>query len=197
MASSAPDTIDNDLDNMALRFALGNDVSCVPALITHLQSYIDRFRLFDENSSIRVAIALEEAISNAIHHGNLELSSELREQNTDRYLRLVAERRQRKPYSERRVRLEARLSPAEAVFTITDEGPGFDPSALADPTTPANRLRSSGRGVFLIRTFMDTVHYNQRGNEVTMRKRRTPAPDVKPELERHRRTQGQAAAVAS
>jgi anti-sigma regulatory factor (Ser/Thr protein kinase) len=178
MASSAVEAIDIDeghADAMALRFALGNDVAHVPALIAHLQSYIDRFQLFDENSSIRVAIALEEAISNAIHHGNLELSSELREQSTDRYLRLVAERRQRKPYSDRRVHVEAWLSPAEAVFTIKDEGPGFDPSALADPTAPANRIKASGRGVLLIRTFMDAVHYNQRGNEVTMRKRRTLA----------------------
>ena len=180
MVSSAPDAIDIDedhVDAMALRFALENDVEHVPALISRLQGYIDRFRLFDENSSIRVAIALEEAISNAIHHGNLELSSELREESTDRYLRLVAERRQRKPYSDRRVHVEARLSTSEAVFTIKDEGPGFDPSALADPTTPANRTKASGRGVLLIRTFMDAVHYNQRGNEVTMRKRRTLAPE--------------------
>jgi len=58
------------------------------------------------------------------------------------------------------------------VITIGDEGPGFDPSKLPDPTDPANLEMASGRGILLMRTFMTDVHYNNNGNVVTLVKRR-------------------------
>jgi len=54
---------------------------------------------------------------------------------------------------------------------VRDEGSGFDPAALPDPTAPANLERVSGRGVLLLRTFMDEVIYNELGNAVTLVKR--------------------------
>jgi len=57
-------------------------------------------------------------------------------------------------------------------FIVRDEGPGFDPSALPDPTDPENLLKPCGRGVMLIRTFMDQVNFSAKGNEITMVKRR-------------------------
>ena len=54
---------------------------------------------------------------------------------------------------------------------IRDEGPGFDPDGLPDPTDPENLTKASGRGVLLIRTFMDEVRFNDTGNEITMIKR--------------------------
>ena len=161
------------LNALELRFDLENDVTLVPPLIAHLQEHITRFGLFDQNACLRVGIALEEAISNAIHHGNLELSSDLREDGGDTYEHLAEERRHRPPYGERRVHINARLSRSEAEFKILDEGPGFDPSVLPDPTEPANIAKISGRGLLLMRTFMDEVRYNRFGNELTMRKRRT------------------------
>src|ERR1041385_8005293 len=75
----------------------------------------------------------------------------------------------------RPVPLSARLPRDHAEFTVRDEGPGFDVSTLPDPRDPANLEKASGRGVMLIRTFMDEVRYNDKGNQVTMTKRR-PAP---------------------
>jgi anti-sigma regulatory factor (Ser/Thr protein kinase) len=63
-----------------------------------------------------------------------------------------------------------RLSRQEAEFVIRDEGPGFAPDKLPDPTDTSNLERSSGRGVLLMRAFMDEVSFNAQGNEVTMRK---------------------------
>ena len=67
----------------------------------------------------------------------------------------------------------ASLSRSQAVFVIRDDGPGFDPSTLPDPTDPEYLERPHGRGLMLMRTFMDEVTYNAAGNEVRMVKRAT------------------------
>ena len=60
------------------------------------------------------------------------------------------------------------MNQQEAVFVIRDEGEGFDPELLPDPTDPANLERVCGRGLLLIQTFMDHVEHNERGNQITM-----------------------------
>ena len=63
------------------------------------------------------------------------------------------------------------------IIRIADEGPGLDPETLPDPLAPENILRGSGRGIFLIESFMDEVHFRQLhpGTELTLIKHRTPA----------------------
>jgi CheY-like chemotaxis protein/anti-sigma regulatory factor (Ser/Thr protein kinase) len=158
-----------DLD---CRMVLDNDVSLVPALVQHFQEYLLRMGVCEENSKIRAGVALEEALLNAIYHGNLELSSDLRQDGGDAFTRLGQQRRRAAPYALRRVHLHARLTAAEATFVLRDEGPGFDVSSLPDPTDPMNMLRVGGRGLLLIRTFMDEVRHNDRGNEITLVRRR-------------------------
>ena len=70
--------------------------------------------------------------------------------------------------------MTARESHSEATYIVRDEGPGFDPSILPDPTDPENLGKVSGRGLLLIRTFMDEVYHNERGNEIAMIKRHQP-----------------------
>ena len=113
-----------------------------------------------------------EALTNAVFHGNLEVGPELRARGRDAARRLGEERRRQPPYRDRRVRVTAQETPEEARYVIRDEGPGFDPFALPDPTDPAGLAAPSGRGLVLIRSFMDVVFHNQRGNEVTLIKRR-------------------------
>jgi anti-sigma regulatory factor (Ser/Thr protein kinase) len=67
-----------------------------------------------------------------------------------------------------------RFTRSEATLTVRDEGNGFDSSTLSDPTVADNVGKTDGRGLFLIRTFMDEVRFNDQGNEITMVKRRTP-----------------------
>ncbi|HEV3078427.1 MAG TPA: response regulator [Gemmataceae bacterium] len=152
-------------------FVLENDASLIPSLIGHLENNLTRMKLCDENGLIRVAVAMREALINAIHHGNLEISSSLREKDDKEYSALVEERRQLEPYQDRRVHVYAKESHHEAYYVIRDEGRGFDPTSLPDPTDPANLENVSGRGLLLIRTFMDEVHHNKTGNEITMIKR--------------------------
>lgn len=153
------------------QFLLHNDLSLIPPLIGHLQDNLARMKLCDEVGRLRVTVALQEALVNAIHHGNLEVASSLREQDEKKYQTQIKERCQQKPYRDRRIHVTARETPVEAIYSIRDEGPGFDPSSLPDPTDPANVEKVSGRGLFLIRTFMDKVYHNETGNQITMVKR--------------------------
>jgi CheY-like chemotaxis protein len=155
------------------RFALENDGSLIPPLVGLVQDEVARRGLCDESESLRVGVALGEALSNALFHGNLEISSQLREDDFRAYRSLVAERMGQSPFRERRVHVTAQLSPREVTLIVRDEGQGFDPATLPDPTDPANLERITGRGVLLMRTFMDEVSFNKRGTEVTLVKRPT------------------------
>jgi anti-sigma regulatory factor (Ser/Thr protein kinase) len=149
-------------------FVLNNDSTMIPPLINYVHRAIRAVGLVDEANGIRVCVALEEALNNALFHGNLEISSELRTTDAETYRKLVAERSKSSPFQERAISIVAEITRADAKFIVRDEGPGFDPHGLPDPTDPANLEKASGRGLLLMRTFMDSVTFNDVGNEVTM-----------------------------
>ena len=144
---------------------------------------------FSETDRLRIGVALEEALTNAVYHGNLEMDSQMRDSDESRYYSLARERSLLRPYRERRVRLELTVArtgdPRHAGaddpdriprspsgpnlrFYIEDEGAGFDPDSLPDPTDPENLLKAHGRGLLLVRTFMDEAKHNGKGNALTL-----------------------------
>jgi len=156
------------LDHFETRFTLDNDTTLIPALVGHIEQDISRLQLCDPSGLVVLGVALHESLTNAILHGNLELNSEMRELDEQGYYRLGMERRNQMPYSCRKVTLSAKFSAQELTFTVRDEGNGFDPNLLPDPTDPSNLGKVSGRGLLLIQTFMDRVFHNEEGNEITM-----------------------------
>ena len=160
------------LDHQAFTFTLGNDPAEVPAVVARLADAAVEVGLCDRPTARRVGVSVEEALLNAIIHGNLEVSSDLRQTDDGTYERRIEERRVQAPYAERRVRLWARLSRSEAVFVVQDEGPGFDVNQVPDPTDPENLFRVGGRGLLLMRSFMTAVQFDDRGSRVTLVKRR-------------------------
>jgi CheY-like chemotaxis protein/anti-sigma regulatory factor (Ser/Thr protein kinase) len=154
------------------QFVLENDPSLVPPLVALLREDLMEVGLCDVTGATRAGIAIEEALLNALYHGNLEVSSDLRENGDEEFHKLADERRRQPPYRDRRIRVAARMSQTRAAFVIADEGPGFDVSKLPDPTDPAHIDRPSGRGVLLMRAFMTEVRYNATGNRVTLVKTR-------------------------
>jgi len=105
----------------------------------------------DEDESFRVVMAVREAAVNAVLHGNgydpaKQVTASF--ENTGKSL----------------------------VITIADQGEGLDPETLPDPLAPENLLRGTGRGIFLIRSFLDEVHFRQLnpGTELTLIKHLSP-----------------------
>ncbi|MDB5338992.1 MAG: Sigma-54 dependent transcriptional regulator [Planctomycetaceae bacterium] len=164
-------------DRTTAEFILDNNSSTVTALVSYVRETLQLLKFSDQSTIIRTCVAITEALDNALYHGNLELSSDLRKESGEAWEAAVAERRQLSPYKDRSIFVRAELSRKEVSVTIRDEGPGFDPSKLPDPTDPNNLECISGRGVFLVRTFMDEVRYNDKGNEITLVKRCGSSPD--------------------
>lgn len=170
-ANAHEDRLTDCLSRNTFEFRLENDPALIPPLINFLQSNLVKLRIGTETSRIRVGVALREAVVNAMDHGNLELSSDLRQEDDEsQYFAAREERRVRPPYSERALHIKASVDRDEAVYVIRDEGLGYDPGSLPDPFDPTNLERIGGRGLLLIRTFMDDVSFNDKGTEVTMRK---------------------------
>lgn len=153
-----------------IEFSIENDPELIAVLVQYLQEETERSGVCDEADRIRVGVALQEALTNACFHGNLEVSSSLREIDHKQFYALARSRMGISPYQERRIHVVAEFSPSTARFEIGDEGPGFDPCTIPDPTIPENLEKPCGRGLLLMQMFMDEVKYSQRGNHVVLKK---------------------------
>jgi CheY-like chemotaxis protein len=153
-------------------FEITNDPELFPAIISLVQEELLSFSIGDQTTRLRVAVALQESLANALFHGNLECSSDLRQVDEQDFYRLADKRRAVEPYRSRRIFLESTVTRSEIRIQIRDEGPGFDVAALDRPFDPEDLMRVGGRGMILIRTFLDEVIHNERGNQITLIKRR-------------------------
>jgi serine/threonine-protein kinase RsbW len=122
---------------------LPNDLRAIERSVDYLMDKGREVGFDCDRLRLNFRVGLTEALANAMLYGNC-----------------------RDP--RKRVRVEAHLSPFEITVRVTDEGRGFDPDTVLDPTLPANRARPGGRGIFLIQQLMDRVEYNERGNSITM-----------------------------
>jgi DNA-binding response OmpR family regulator len=152
-----------------LRFRLENDPNLIAPLVGHVQQYLRQCGRCDETEVIRIGIALQEALTNAIFCGNLELDMDSRRKTPADFVRQAEVRRGAIPYSHRRVHVSISETPFEGRYVVRDEGRGFDVSTvMPQPEDHSNLDRPRGRGLFLIRNFMDEVEHNQSGSEITM-----------------------------
>jgi serine/threonine-protein kinase RsbW len=127
-----------------------------------VSDHIGRIAGLDEDSLHWVSVAVRECVVNAIKHGN----------QYDESKRVVVEFSPVPPHD-----------PDELVIRVEDEGEGFNPEEVADPLAPENILKSSGRGIFLIRSFMDDVQLQRgrkRGMEIRMVKKVPKAANNRP-----------------
>jgi serine/threonine-protein kinase RsbW len=115
--------------------------------IGHAVEYVmKRCRTCDEEArrlNLNFRVGLTEALSNAMLYGNSHDPS-------------------------KRVLVEIALQAGRLEARVTDQGPGFDPSTVPDPTSPENLTKPCGRGLFLMRQLLDEVSFNDQGNQVTL-----------------------------
>lgn len=122
---------------------LPNDLGAIERSVDYLLERCREAGFEESRLRLNFRVGVAEALANAMMYGNA-----------------------RDPG--KHVILEAWCAPDRVRVRITDEGAGFDPDSLPDPTLPQNVPRSRGRGVFLIRELMDEVEFNEQGNSVEM-----------------------------
>ena len=154
-------------------FRLGCDPGLIAALLELVQEELDGLGFGDPAGRLQIGVALQEALTNALYHGNLEVASELRQQDERLFDELVERRMGLEPYRSRRIRVQVQLDRDAARFVVADDGPGFDTTLFDRPVEPEDLTRIGGRGLLLIRTFMDQVSFNAAGNLITMVKSRS------------------------
>ena len=128
-----------------IELELPSNLTLMNGVLEYLVDRVARLGLIKVEQS-NLFVALDEAFVNAVKHGNRN--------DTTKLLRVTAE-----------------LSAHEAIFTVEDEGKGFDVREIPDPRDSVNLFKSSGRGVLLIYNIMDEVEYSERGTRLRMVKR--------------------------
>ena len=126
-----------------LVFELPNDLRCIEETVDFVVSRCSTCEDVARKLQLNFRVSLVEALSNAMIYGNARDPS-------------------------KRVRVEVFLQASSLTARVTDEGVGFDPHGIPDPTIPRNIREDRGRGLFLMRELMDEVRYNDCGNSVTL-----------------------------
>ncbi len=153
-------------------FTIESDPTSIGPLVDLVQHNLSSVGTGDTIEQTRIGIALEEALTNALYHGNLELDTEqahqARRDNGDSSVReWLDQRRHCQKVQERQIILEVKISPEVAEFSIHDGGKGFDRHDER-PTARGCFEFGVNRGMMLMYTLMDNVRYNAAGNAVTL-----------------------------
>jgi serine/threonine-protein kinase RsbW len=133
------------------RYSVHNCPTEIERLQSDLVELANRF-IYPKASVFALRLALQEAVSNAFRHGHRALANDVP------------------------VVVEFAVDSNRFRIRVEDAGPGFDPASVPDPTLEANLNVASGRGLFIIKAYMESVTYSDRGNQVEMIYRRPPNP---------------------
>ncbi len=122
-----------------------SDHEAVEEITDRVCAFLAPLRL-GRKPAYRLKVAVHEALSNAVEHGN-------------------------RGDPTKRVRVTCQIGPTELSIAVEDEGNGFDPDTLPDPTKQENLMRESGRGIFLIKRYCDQCRFEKGGRRVVIVKR--------------------------
>lgn len=128
---------------------LPSDLGLVEAAVSYLVSRCRAFDFEGPRLDLNLRVGVTEALANAVIYGN-------------------------RCDPDKTVRIDVALDGKQVEILVTDEGSGFDPDRIPDPTAPENLEKTGGRGIFLIRNLMDETEFNDQGNAVRMVLSRRP-----------------------
>ena len=129
--------------NNLTRLELPSNSASVPAVERYFEELFEARSLSEELHG-NVAVSISEAVNNAIHHGNQGDIAKTVVVNVD-------------------------LSEEDLKIEVIDQGPGFEPDSLPDPTAPENLEKETGRGIFIIKNLSDELEFEDEGRKMCMR----------------------------
>jgi CheY-like chemotaxis protein/anti-sigma regulatory factor (Ser/Thr protein kinase) len=156
------------LSSAAVAFNLRNDIRLFPIVVDLIQKSLSSTGYCDATEAIRLSLAIEEALLNALVHGNLELTAETSREGIRPEAEFFKKRLVTAPYCERSLSIKLDLSEKQLEFFVRDEGPGFDTSTIPRVDELHSLRDGVGRGFLLMQLFMDVVEFNSRGNELRL-----------------------------
>lgn len=153
------------------KIKIKNNLRLVPRVANLIMSmcYAAGFRNYDAFS--KISLSLHEMIQNAIEHGNcgvgFEMKSKILTDSMDMYA-AIDERASYPENIDKRVTISYEINNDQAIFTVKDEGNGFDPKSIPSPQSQENIFAVHGRGILMTRNFVDEMQYNDKGNVVKL-----------------------------
>jgi serine/threonine-protein kinase RsbW len=132
--------------SVRMDFVIPSDLTYVIGINYHISNLLKEFGFPPQDTRVNIPLACDEAITNAIVHGN-------------------------NSHPDKKVSIQIYVSPNRFRMRVRDEGDGFDLAKVADPTRGDALLRSSGRGVYLMRNIMDAVEFRESGRVIELEKR--------------------------
>ena len=165
-----PDQLPGEMIYQKYKIEFETSYKQIPKIVDRL--LLESTCNFDTNERINIELGLVELITNAIEHGNLDITyDEKQEALNDNMLdELFAERLAIPDYKNKKIIVEFLADKNGIEWTITDQGNGFEWNTLPDPTDSENILELNGRGVFISKFLFDKVEYIGNGNIVKVRK---------------------------
>jgi len=148
-----------------------NDADLINTVSFNFTKDLTPAGLFDATTSENISLSLQEAITNAMFHGNFEIDSSLRNSGGMKEFNNEIDRKKLlSPYKDRTVKITYELTPDYVVYEVADQGPGFNYELAPDPNNPENFFKDTGRGLLIILLHMDEVTWHERGNVIRMKK---------------------------
>ncbi|TWT79160.1 Response regulator PleD [Planctomycetes bacterium CA13] len=161
-----------NLDYNEYQFTLPNEPSLIGPLVNLMQQVAGGLQLCDDIVRARIGMSVQQALLNALYHGNLSMSREQVVDDEEIYVEgepsLAQSRAKLSPYKDRKIHFRANLGLQRLEFIIRDDGDGFDTTKMPTTDHPQSLDIDGGRGLVLIHSFMDEVRFNDKGNEITM-----------------------------
>jgi CheY-like chemotaxis protein len=152
------------------RFEIQNDPDVFDSLTNHLGEMLRCLPLGDESERLRVGLTVKHALANGHYFGNLELPFDVENLKSPAICELIRERSSSSPYAERLLTVDARISPAQACFEISHEGPGYLPESYAGQMDDICSPKQFAQGFVLMRSIMDEIVVAEGGRSVRLRK---------------------------
>lgn len=150
-------------------FELPNDPALIEPLIDMVKHVAVSQGFASQNNRVQMAMALEHAVQNAMIRGNLELTHE---DMPVLDVKKIRNRAAEEAFAGRKVYFRSLVTPEQAEFIVRDDGDGYDHASLPEVGNPDSFRDGAGRGMVLVKSFMDEVRFNKTGSEITMIKRR-------------------------